>query len=430
MDYFDNMPLESGINIATDPPDRAEGESSLPRFASVDEMVRSLRPTEPVHCLHPEALTTNAALFLNHFQGTTLYAVKVNPDPYVLRRLYAAGIRHFDVASLPETKLVRDLFPDAHLAFMHTIKSREAIRAAYFDYGVRDFAVDTFEELHKILEETKAAQDLSIHVRLGLPKGSALHELSAKFGATPDEAVSLLRDADKVAHRVGLCFHVGSQTMAPESFAEALETAGKVIRASGVTLDVLDVGGGFPACYPGMEPTSLLDFFAVIQKAVKALNLPKKCQIWGEPGRAMVASCETLIVRVELRKGNMLYINDGAYGSLFDAGWIKWNFPVRLVRPNQTMPRRTRKLDAAVQPFGFYGPTCDSLDVMPGPFYLPSDICEGDWIAIGQHGAYGKSIQTRFNGFVSDFQVEIVAGTAPTKRRRAKTPPAYEAREQ
>lgn len=414
MDYTGTLPQIGYIGFTTGTPrgGNRTHDGGMPRFANIEDVVETLRPTQPVHCLHPEAFADNAALFLRHFPGTTFYAVKVNPDPYVLRCLYAAGIRHFDVASLPEVRLVCDLFPDAHLAFMHAVKSREAIRTAYFDYGVREFAVDTFEELHKILEETRTAADLGIHVRLALPKGSALHDLSAKFGAPAEAAASLLRDADKVAHRVGLCFHVGSQSLSPQSFVDALALVGKVVRDSGVMLDVLDVGGGFPAFYPGMEVAPLSDYFDAIRQAVAALALPAVCQLWGEPGRAMVASGGTLIVRVEMRKGAMLYINDGAYGSLFDACWMKWVYPVRLVSAG----RHNRKASKVLQPFGFYGPTCDSADIMPGPFMLPSDVCEGDWIAISQHGAYGASIQSRFNGFYSDLQVAVSNEAAPKCR--------------
>jgi ornithine decarboxylase len=387
---------------------------SMPRYASVEDMVKDMKPAAPLHCLHPEALHEAAHLFLDHFAGITHYAVKVNPDPYVLRHLWNAGVRHFDVASLQEVSLVAGLFPSAKMAFMHPVKSREAIRGAYFQYGVRDFAIDTFEELHKILEETEAATDLGIHVRLNVGAGTAKLELSSKFGATPDEAVSLLHDADKVAHRVGICFHVGSQTMESGSFAAAVKLAGEIADKANVELDVLDVGGGFPAFYPGMEHQPMMDFFAAIDKAVSAINLPVSCQIWAEPGRALVASSATLVVRVEMRKGDMLYINDGAYGSLFDARWMNWTYPTRLIRG----ARKAKKPSKTIKAFGFYGPTCDTLDVMQGPFMLPDDVCEGDWIAIAQHGAYGAAIQTRFNGFRCDEQVEISKLTQIKKRSR------------
>jgi ornithine decarboxylase len=288
---------------------------------------------------------------------------------------------------------------------MNPVKSREAIRAAYFDYGVRDFVIDTFEELHKILEETRVAPDLTIVVRLAMPKGSAACQLSGKFGCTPDVAVSLLRDADKVARAVGLSFHVGSQTLDTQSYAVAIQKAGVVIRESGVELDVLDVGGGFPVPHLGMDIPPLTDFFAVIRQEVDALNLPAGCQLWAEPGRALCGTASTLVVRVELRKGDVLYINDGSYGNMFEVCSMNWKNTVQLVRP----PRKGRKAASkAVMPFRFYGPTCDSIDYMAGPFLLPEDVCEGDWISIQGMGAYGSASQSHFNGFYSDMQVEMI----------------------
>lgn len=372
----------------------------LPRFASVAAMVAAMKPSMPVHCLHPDALRRVARTFLTGFPGHVLYAVKVNANPHVLRHLYEAGVRRFDVASLAEIRLVHEMFPDARLAYMHPVKSRESIRAAYFAYGVRDFAIDTFEELHKILEETGAAVDLGIHVRLTMPKGSATHDLSTKFGVPAEAAAQLLRDVDKVAHRVGVCFHVGSQCMDPDSYAQAIARAGAIVKDSGVVLDVFDVGGGFPVAYPGMTPPPLSAYFDAIRCAVTALDLPKSCEIWGEPGRALATPAETLVVRVELRKGQSLYINDGGYGSLLDGMLLRQRWPVQLVRTG----RPSSKTMAA---YDFYGPTCDTLDHIQGPFMLPDDVCEGDWIAISQQGAYCAVMQTGFNGFRSDVMVEI-----------------------
>ncbi len=418
MDYNEGMPMAGAV--ATTESSLSESFEGLSRFASVEDMVKILRPSQPVHCMHPEALTEQASLFLDHFPGHTLYAIKANPDVYVLQRLYNAGIRHFDVASLGEVKLVRDLFPDAHLAFMNPVKSREAIRKAYFDYGVRDFVIDTFEELHKILEETKVAADLGIVVRLGMPKGSAACQLTGKFGCLPEVAVSLLRDADKVAHRTGLSFHVGSQTLDPNSYAVAIQKAGEVIREAAVEIDIFDIGGGFPIKYLGMDIPPLTDYFEVIKQETAKLKLPKTCELWAEPGRALSGTCETLVVRVELRKGDVLYINDGSFGNMFEVCSMNWKNTVQLIRP----PRKGRK--AASKPmssFSFYGPTCDSVDYMAGPFMLPEDICEGDWIAVRGMGSYMAASKSHFNGFHEDFQVEITSETAaaaPIKRRSAR----------
>lgn len=422
MNYNGALPTNGGLVTSTNRAQNASSyDSDLQRFSSIEEMVKALRPEQPVRCLHPKAFANAAKEFLAGFPGTTFYAVKSNPSPYALAQLYKAGIRHFDVASLKEIALLRDMFPDAFLTFMHPIKNRGAIRKAYFDYGVRDFAVDTFEELHKILEETKVAADLTIHVRMATSVDSGKINLSTKFGAASEMATTLLQDAAKVANKVGLCFHVGHLCLDKDAFANAISLAKTVIAASGVELDVFDVGGGFSRSFPGMDAPLLAEYFLTIKESLKALNLPKTCQVWSEPGLALASEGESLVVRVELRKGDFLYINDGTYGSLFDAAGhqMKKRFPVQLVRLG-------RKASNESHPFQFYGPTCDSIDVMPGPFMLPKDVREGDWIIIGNQGAYGSAMQTGFNGFDSALQVEIceassAAQTSSSARLRKRS---------
>ncbi len=369
-------------------------------YSTVPKMVRKLRPEAPVHCLRPHVIEAAAKLFLANFPGEVMYSVKSNPEPLVLKYLWASGIRHFDVASVPEIDLVRKLLPQAEMCFMHPIKSREAIKKAYFEYGIRDFSLDSSEELQKILEMTGSARDLGLHVRLGLPKGTAAHDLSGKFGIAPEAAPALLKVARKVGKRLGLCFHVGSQCMDPESYRAAIKIVGEVLEKSKVKLDVLDIGGGFPSSYPGLVPAALDQYFSTICDAVKSLPIGKDCKLWCEPGRALVAEGGSVVVRVELRKNDALYINDGTYGSLFDGGFPGLVYPVRLIRQSG---RTTKKLAG----FRFFGPTCDSLDAMKGPFMLPENVVEGDWIEIGQLGAYGATFQTKFNGFHSDHTVEV-----------------------
>jgi ornithine decarboxylase len=393
--------------------------SGLMRFVSIDEMVKTLRPEQSVQCFLPDNIALAARTFIDHFPGHSLYAVKSNPDPYVLQSLWNAGIQHFDVASLNEVKLVRGLFPNAHLAFMHPIKSRQAIRSAYFDYGVRDFVIDTFEELHKILEETNVAADLGIVVRIAMPKGSAACPLTGKFGCTPDVGATLLGDVAKVAHKVGLSFHIGSQSLDPESYGHAIRKAGEIIAASGVALDILDIGGGFPIPDLGMDIPPLTAFFDVIKAEIAKLNLPATCEIWGEPGRALSGTSTALVVRVELRKGDVLYINDGSFGNMFEVMSMNWKNTSYLIRP----ARKGRKAAAkALAPFKFYGPTCDSVDYMPGPFTLPEDICEGDWIVLHGMGSYMAASRSSFNGFYSDMQVEITPSAPSPLHNRRRAP--------
>jgi ornithine decarboxylase len=383
---------------------------SSTRRTSVVQAVALHRPEEPMHCVRPGVLADTAHSFVTAFEATTasvgrggdvLYAVKCNPEPAVLRALWAGGVRHFDVASPGEIRLIRQMFPDATLHYMHPVKGRQAIRAAYEQHGVRDFVLDSAEELTKILEETGHAADLGLVIRLGLPKGNAVYDLSGKFGAAMNEAVELLRAARPVAVRVGVSFHVGSQMLDPSAYERALALAGQVIADSGVVIDMLDVGGGFPVSYPGVTPPPLGDFMAAIARGVQALDLPDHCRVWCEPGRALVAPGVSLVVQVVKRRGSELFINDGVYGALSDAGVPGFRFPARLIRPFEAMT------DAADEGFSFYGPTCDSADKMNGPFFLPSDIQAGDWIELGQLGAYGSCLRTAFNGFDQARVVEV-----------------------
>ena len=363
------------------------------------------RPEEPMLCIRPGVLADTARSFVAAFGaavgGDVLYAVKCNPDTTVLRALWAGGVRHFDVASPGEIRLIRQMFPDAVLHYMHPVKGRQAIRAAYEQYGVRDFVLDSMEELEKIRQETGDAADLGLVVRLALPKGNAVYDLSGKFGAPAAEAVALLRAARAVAPKLGVSFHVGSQMLDPAAYERAIALAGRVIAEAGVVVDVLDVGGGFPVSYPDVTPPPLDDFMAAIARGLKGLDLPAHCRIWCEPGRALVAGGVSLVVQVAKRRGGELFINDGVYGSLSDAGVPGFRFPVRLIRPFEA------ESGAQHAPFAFYGPTCDSADRMNGPFLLPGDVREGDWIEIGQLGAYGACLRTAFNGFDQARLVEV-----------------------
>jgi ornithine decarboxylase len=388
------------VRSAVSPPRRRLPEANAfdpapAPFRSVDALIADLRPEEPVHCICPAVLTATAQDFVAAFPGDVLYAVKCNPDPAVLRALWAGGVRHFDCASPNEVLLVRQMFPDAQIHLMHPIKARGAIREAWAHHGVRDFVLDSAAELAKILDETAAtgvAGDLGLIVRLAMPKGGAVLDLSGKFGAEGAEAVTLLRAARPHAARLGVAFHVGSQCLDPLAWRRALRLTGDMIAAAGVAIDIVDVGGGFPVAYPDVEPPPLGAFIAEIEMGFEQLGLPQ-ARLWAEPGRALVAGGGSVVVQVQARRGDALYINDGVYGSLADAGALGFRYPVRCVRPAGA-PRSDVE-----RGFCFFGPTCDSADMMRGPFFLPADIDEGDWIEIGQLGAYGACLRTGFNGF-------------------------------
>ncbi|MBV1918814.1 MAG: type III PLP-dependent enzyme, partial [Sphingomonadaceae bacterium] len=320
----------------------------------------------------------------------SLYAVKANPSADLLQVLWDAGITHYDVASIAEVRLVRSLLPEARLCFMHPVKTARAIREAYFEHGVKTFSLDSHEELAKIVEATDHAPDLRLCVRLRVSSEYAELSLASKFGCDLTESGSLLQASRQVADWLGLCFHVGSQAMTPFAYVQALDRVRAAIADASVVIDMINVGGGFPSVYPGMEPPPLEDFFKIIHRHFEALPVAYNAELWCEPGRALCAEYNSLVVKVERRRGNELYINDGAYGALYDAAHVGWRFPVRCLAE-----------DRAGEPeaFSFYGPTCDDADFMEGPFTLPADIASGDYIEIGMLGAYGAAMRTAFNGF-------------------------------
>jgi len=362
-------------------------------------LATALRPVQPVTLLRPHAAQRAARFFAEKFPGKSLYAVKANPSPELITLLWDSGITHFDVASLAEVKLVYENAPDATLCFMHPVKAEEAIREAYADYGVRTFSLDSMDELDKIVRATNGATDLTLCVRLRVSSEHSKLSLASKFGADPAEVRELLIATRQVADALGICFHVGSQAMTPSAYTEAMERVRAAIVSSGVTVDVIDVGGGFPSVYPGMEPPALEAYFDAIARAYESLPVSYSSELWCEPGRALCAEYSSLIVRVEKRRGDELYINDGAYGALFDAAHVGWRFPVALLREDAS--------DSRKMPFSFYGPTCDDMDHMAGPFLLPADVQAGDYIEIGMLGAYGCAMRTGFNGFTNGATHEV-----------------------
>ncbi|RIA45608.1 ornithine decarboxylase [Hephaestia caeni] len=378
---------------------RALGLATAPLGVTCGIDIANGHPAQPVTLVRPHAAARAARFFVEKFPGRSMYAVKANPSPDLLQILWDNGITHYDVASIAEVRLVARTLPGAILCFMHPVKAEEAIRDAYETYGVRTFSLDSIEELEKIMRATNGATDLTLCVRLRVSSDLSKLSLASKFGAVPGETKELLFAARQAADALGICFHVGSQAMAPDAYANAMERVREAIVEAAVTVDVIDVGGGFPSVYPGMEPTSLERYFETIHRCFESLPISYSAELWAEPGRALCAEYSSLIVRVERRRGDELYINDGAYGALFDAAHIGWRFPVRLLREPAS---NTREM-----PFSFYGPTCDDLDHMAGPFELPADIRAGDYIEIGMLGAYGAAMRTAFNGFGSDETVIV-----------------------
>ena len=373
----------------------------MQKFSNVNELVNTLQPENPVYCIRPNSVKKSVEFFKNNFPGKVLYAVKTNPDEKIIKIIIGSGIQNFDVASINEVKLIRKIDSKAKVYFMHTVKSRESIKEAYSQYNVKDFALDTKDELLKILEATNNAKDLNLYVRVSISNEHAEIDLSRKFGASPSEALGLLRLCKEHGKKVGLSFHVGSQCMHKISFSKGIAEIGKIIKKTKIIPDIINVGGGFPAIYPDLTPEPLENYLQEIKEALKNLKLEKMPEVFCESGRAIVAESGSTIVKVLLKKKQKLYINDGTYGSLFDAGVPNFVLPAKMITNGRVV---SKKLTA----FNFYGPTCDSLDYMKGPFLLPNNIKEGDYIELGQLGAYGTTFRTKFNGFYSDtiYQVD------------------------
>ena len=371
------------------------------KFDTVNELINALKPEDPVYCIRPNSIKKSVDFFKNNFPGKVLYAVKTNPHEKIIKTIINNGIENFDVASINEIKLIRKINNKVKIYFMHTVKSKESIREAYSQYSVKDFALDSKDELQKILEATNNAKDLNLYVRVAVSNEHAEIDLSRKFGALPSEALGLLRLCKEHGKKVGLSFHVGSQCMHKISFSNGIEEIGNIIKKTKIVPDVINIGGGFPSVYPDLIPEPLENYMQEIKNSLKKLKLEKMPEIFCEPGRALVAEAGSTIVKIILKKKQKLYINDGTYGSLFDAGVPNFILPSRMI-PNGRVV--SKKLTA----FNFYGPTCDSLDYMKGPFLLPNNIKEGDYIELGQLGAYGTTFRTKFNGFYSDtiYQVD------------------------
>jgi len=374
---------------------------AIPRFASVEKAIATLKPGEPLYCIFPEKFAAAARRFLDGFPGDALYAIKANPAPHVLQQVWAAGIRHFDTASVPEIELVKGRFPDAHCHFMAPVRAVGAAKLAFEKYGVCDYVVDCDFELDKLIAETKQPKNLRIFVRIATPLGGAVLELSSKFGTTPADAAKLLKRVAELGAQPCITFHVGSQCLSPFSYAQAIEMARRTALLAKVDIAALDIGGGFPGPYQGDDVPPYHWYFDTIKEALETLPNPK-IPVICEPGRALIAEGMSLVTQVILRKGDRLYINDGVYGSFDELTLPGWNadYPVRVFTLDAK--GRALPLPGATLPFRVYGPTCDTLDVLPRPLMLPANIGPGDFIVFDAMGAYSFAVRTSFNGFFPD----------------------------
>jgi ornithine decarboxylase len=385
----------------------------MDKFTTGREAALALRPDRPVYGFRPSVLTQDTRAFLDAFRGQTAYAVKTNGEDMVLKTISEAGVKAFDVASPAEFAAARLADPAAAQFYMHPVKAQSDIRLALETYGIRHMAVDHEDEIAKILRIVRAMDldpaDITLFVRIAT-KGHAAYELSKKFGAAAKHAVELVERIDRIGFRCGIAFHVGSQVEDLSTYERALASAAWVRGRAAADIAALDIGGGFPARYGHDPKRKAPPPVPAVGELVR--DIQTEIDEWGlddlpliaEPGRVIVARSLSVIVRVLLKKGQRIYINDGIWSSLSDAWTGKMTLPARLI-PDPA--RRRRGASTKLTPFRVCGATCDSVDILSRPFWLPEHVDTGDWIEIGHIGAYSLSLRTRFNGFYPDEFVEI-----------------------
>lgn len=368
---------------------------AAPIWSSVEAFIASEQPDEPVFFLAPAAVTAGARAFLDGFPGFVTYAVKANPAPAVLLGLIAAGVRGFDVASPEEIAMLRKLCPEAALHYHNPIKSRAELRFA-LAHDVRTYSVDNRAELEKMIEVFTAESDparIELSVRFRLPVKGGAYDFGTKFGATEDYAVGLLARAAEAGFTTSLTFHPGTACKSPAAYVSYIEAAGRIAKAAGVRCSRLNVGGGFPGGKTEGAPELPVYFAAIKAAAVEAFGEDHPALVC-EPGRGMIANSMALVTRVKLiREDGAVFLNDGVYGGLAEA-------PLTGTVPNMRSCRVDGSaIEGAQMARVIFGPTCDSVDRMPGDNDLPEALAEGDFVIFEGLGAYGTATATRFNGF-------------------------------
>lgn len=395
--------------------ERIKRKSKVPSFKTIQELIGAWQPAEPIYVLHPDQFRRAAHSFLTGFPGETMYAVKANDTAPVLDLLWASGIRHFDVASLHEVRAIRSRFSTAKMSFMAPVRGNGATAEAFHVHGVRAFAIDTQFELNRLLKETGAdhnvtyAHDLNVLVRMVVPSDGAALELSSKFGVDPAGGAELLKAIADIGAKPALTFHVGSLSTDPQAYVRALTVCKDTIDRAGVRVTAIDVGGGFPAAYPGVPQPPLSAFFEAIAQARLDLAFDSELTLLCEPGRALVADGVSVLTQVNMRRGDAAFLNDGIYGSLNE--YVLPNWPVQYpltvftLRDGQVVEKR-----GETTAYRVFGPTCDTLDKLPVKLDLPADLAPGDWVMFGQMGAYSAALRTSFNGFYPDAFAMVTGG--------------------
>ena len=369
-------------------------------WADAPELLRNQQPDNPVMFFAPTVLQATARRFLAGFPGLVTYAVKSNPDEMVIQNLVAAGIRGFDVASPAEIEMIARLAPGAAMHYNNPVRARAEIAFAVA-YGVKSYSVDSRSELAK-LAELVPAEGTEISVRFKLPVAGAAYNFGAKFGATADLAAELLAEVARLGFVPSLTFHPGTQCTDPMAWDAYIRTAAEICRVAGVRAARLNVGGGFPSHRASAHAPQLEAIFALIDRVATEAFGEDRPALVCEPGRGLVAEAFSLAARVKaIRDGAHVFLNDGVYGGLAEMPLIG------AVDRIEVVSAEGQFRSGAAVPRIVFGPTCDSVDRLPGEIGLPADMEEGDYLLFHGMGAYTTATNTRFNGF-GDVQLATV----------------------
>lgn len=356
------------------------------------EFLRNQQPENPVLFFSPSAVQAAARRFIDGFPGMVTYAVKSNPGEEVVENLAAAGVRGYDCASAFEIDLIRRLAPDAAIHYNNPVRTRAEILHAV-EKGVKSYSVDSKSELAKLIELVPA-QDTEISVRFKLPVSGAAYNFGAKFGATAELATELLKSVADAGFIPSVTFHPGTQCIDPAAWDAYIRTAAEIARNAGVTIARLNVGGGFPSHRLNGVMPQLEDTFAVIDRVATEAFGDQRPLLICEPGRALCGDAFTLAARVKaVRDGSHIFLNDGVYGSMVELPMIG------VIDRIEVLDRDGHKRKGEPMPRIVFGPTCDSVDRLPGEIPLPADIAEGDFVVVHGMGAYSVVTNSRFNGF-------------------------------
>ena len=379
----------------------------IARYKDVPELLRLSAPDYPVHCFSPVDLQERVQLFKQQFPGQVGFAVKSNGESLIVEHLVKAGLDFFDAASIHEIALVRSFDAHARILYDNPIKSRDEIETAYYRHGVRSFALDDEVELEKIKSLIGQDPELQLSVRFKIRGSYAAQDLNTKFGASPEQASDLLRKVQQAGYQAALTFHPGSQCYTPSAYKDFIYAAAMIAKKAGVRINMLNVGGGFPANYLNSEIPPLADYFSAIDEQFNRYFCKEECELVCEPGRALVASSGSLLCRVKHRRHDdkVIFINDGIYGGFMEQLVAYFKLPLKVYRNSKLL------LDSP-EDFLVYGPTCDPSDCFQEKIQLPASIEEGDWIEFGLTGAYGSATSTRFNGYSSEEYVVVEKGTS------------------